>query len=131
MKLLKMILKTSGLPGFLLIMLFLNVPFNLSFALGFPQGTFVQINPELKVNRTSKGSVIVSSRNANGTAVRHEFTDFYADLVLAAYRKQRLDYIENNLRKKYYLSEDDCRREIKHALNVLMEWNIILVTDHT
>ncbi len=93
------------------------------------QDKTIKLNPEYKVNRSPKGAVIVSGKSAEGSEIRHEFRDFYADLIMAAYRKQSLANVENNLQKKYYLSEDDCRREIKHALNVLTEWNIILMND--
>ena len=89
----------------------------------------IRINPEFKINRISNGSVIVTSKNPENSEVRHEFTDFYADLLMAAYRKQGMDYITESLRKKYYMSEDDCRREIKHAVNILSEWKIILRDD--
>ena len=46
-------------------------------------------------------------------------------LLMAAYRKQNTEYIITSFSKKYYLSHDECRREIKHALNVLAEWNIV------
>ena len=90
------------------------------------QGETIRINPEFKINRVSNGAVIVTTKNPNEVQVKHEFKDFYADLLLAASRKQRMEYITETLMKKYYLSEDDCRREIKHALNVLAEWNIVL-----
>jgi hypothetical protein len=77
----------------------------------------------------SNGDVIVSSKNPEGSELKQRFTDFYADLLLAAYHKQRLDRIVENLGKKYYLSEDECRREIKHAINVLTDWKIILRED--
>jgi len=90
------------------------------------QGETIRINPEFKINRVSNGAVIVTTKDPKEVQVKHEFKDFYADLLFAASRKQRMDYITDTLKKKYYLSEDDCRREIKHALNVLAEWNIVL-----
>jgi hypothetical protein len=90
------------------------------------QDETIRINPEFKINRVSNGAVIVTTKNPNEVQVKHEFKDFYADLLFAASRKQRMEYITETLKKKYYLSEDDCRREIKHALNVLAEWNIVL-----
>lgn len=86
----------------------------------------VMLNPACKVKRLSNGTVIVSATERDSTIVKHEFTELYADLVMAAYRKQRLSLIVNNLSKKYYLSQDDCRREVKHALNELTEWQIVL-----
>ena len=90
------------------------------------QGEMIRINPEFKVNRGSNGVVVVTAKSQNEVQVKHEFRDFYADLLFAAVRKQRIEYITETLKKKYYLSEDECRREIKHALNVLTEWNIVL-----
>jgi hypothetical protein len=85
----------------------------------------IKLNPDCKVKRLSNGSVIISSRNMEGVEEKHQFTDFYADLLMAAYRKQKTEYIIASFSKKYYLSYDECRREIKHALNVLAEWNIV------
>lgn len=109
-----------------------------TLALLFPSGSFagstyksfqesrVILNPAYKVKRLSNGTVIVSIAENDGTIVKHEFRELYADLVMAAYRKQRMALIVNNLSKKYYLSEADCRREVKHALNELTEWQIVL-----
>jgi hypothetical protein len=96
---------------------------------GTNKGKNIRLNPEFKINRISNGSVVVTSKNPDEASVKHEFTDFYADLLMAAYRKQGIDYITETLRKKYYLSEDECRREIKHAVNILSEWKIILRDD--
>lgn len=86
----------------------------------------IKLNPDCQIRRMSNGTVIVIMKDQEGLEVKHQFNDIYADLLLAAHRKLRLPMIVNNLSKKYYLSEDDCRREIKHALNVLSEWNIIM-----
>jgi len=85
----------------------------------------IKLNPDCKVKRLSNGSVIISAKNTEGVEEKHQFTDFYADLLMAAYRKQKTEYILTSFSKKYYLSREDCRREIKHALNVLAEWNIV------
>jgi len=90
----------------------------------------IKLNPDCKIKRLSNGSVIVLAKNEEGVEVKHEFTDFYADLLLAAYRKQTTGFILDSFSRKYYLSEDDCRREIKHALNILAEWNIVLRDNH-
>ena len=87
--------------------------------------TIIKLNPDFKLKRLSGGVVVMTSVQ-NGETVKHEFTDLYADLLLAAYRKQRLGYIIDTLSKKYYCSSEDCRRQIKHALNVLAEWNVVL-----
>lgn len=85
----------------------------------------IRLNPDCKVKRLSNGSVIISAKNNEGVEEKHQFTDFYADLLMAAYRKQKTEYILDSFSKKYYLSHDECRREIKHAVNVLAEWNIV------
>ena len=89
----------------------------------------IRLNPDCKVKRLSNGSVIISAKNTEGVEEKHQFTDFYADLLMAAYRKQKTEYILTSFSKKYYLSRDECRREIKHALNVLAEWNIVQLDD--
>jgi hypothetical protein len=124
--------KTARLYSTLLILAFIISPSVAGIHDNVPQklqSKTIRINPEFKINRISNGSVIVTSKNAEDSEVKHEFTDFYADLLMAAYRKQGIDFIIENLRKKYYLSEDDCRRELKHALNILSEWKIILRDD--
>ena len=85
----------------------------------------IRLNPDCKVKRLSNGSVIISSKNTEGVEEKHQFTDFYADLLMAAYRKQNTESILTSFCKKYYMSRDECRREIKHALHVLSEWNIV------
>lgn len=87
------------------------------------------LNPDCKIKRMSTGEVIVYTKNSGGESVNHHFNDFYADLLLAAYRKQRIEFIVETFSRKYYLSEDECRREVKHAVNILNEWNIILRDD--
>ncbi|MBP1670280.1 MAG: hypothetical protein H6Q21_2646 [Bacteroidetes bacterium] len=87
--------------------------------------TVVKLNPDYKLKRMSNGTVVMSALR-NGETIRHEFTDIYADILLAAYRKQRLGYIMESLSKKYYYSDEECRREIK---NVLSEWDIVLRED--
>jgi hypothetical protein len=91
----------------------------------------IKLNPDCKVKRMSNGTVIISARNPEGIEEKHELNDFYADLVMAAYRKQKTEYILTSFSKKYYLSRDECRRELKHALNVLSEWNIVQLDNRT
>lgn len=114
-------IKTSSLLVFLLL-------FSL-FSYGNPgipsADDVIKLNPDCKVKRMSNGSVIISSKNTEGIEEKHQLTDFYADLVMAAYRKQKTEYILESFSKKYFLSRDECRREIKHAVNVLSEWNIV------
>jgi hypothetical protein len=92
------------------------------------EGKNVRINPQYKISRTSDGSVIVTSKDPKAD-FRQEFTDFYADLLMETYRKHNMNYIVETLRKKYYMSQEECRREIKHAINTLSEWKIILRDD--
>lgn len=125
----KYILPVFRFPGIFIFMILMSLPANS----GSPDKSFydgnIKLNPEWKVKRLSTGAVHVFTRDKDGTEIKHEFTDFYADLIMAAYRKQRMEYIVDSLGKKYYLSEDDCRREIKHAVNVLSEWKILLRDD--
>jgi hypothetical protein len=93
------------------------------------ESDILKINPEYKIKRFPNGKVIVYSSPDNGEKVVHDFTDFNADILLAALRKQRLGNVMLNLSRKYGLSEDECRRKIKHSINVLEEWEIILQTE--
>jgi hypothetical protein len=89
----------------------------------------LKINPEYKIKRYANGEVIAYAYLNDGEEIIHNFTDFNADILLAALRKQRLSNVMINLSRKYRLSEDECRRKIKHSINVLEEWEIILQTD--
>jgi hypothetical protein len=94
-----------------------------------PENTYsgyIKLNPEFKIKRMSNGEVIVTSKNEDGAEFKQQFTGFYADLLLAAYKKHKMEFILDSFSKKYFLSEDECRRQIKHALNVLSEWKIII-----
>ena len=90
--------------------------------------SFIKLNPDFKLKRLSNGKVEMIAVQ-NGKAIKHQFEDIYADLLVGAYRKQRMGVIVNTISKKYYYSYEDCRREIKHALNVLSDWNIVLRDD--
>jgi hypothetical protein len=117
--------KTLG--AFLLFLLIATLPgYGLSCHSRQPDNDVVKINPHCKVKRFSNGDVLVTLSDANGKVESHRFSDFYADVVMAAYRKQRMEYIIQTLGKKYGLSEDECRRDIKHALNTLLEWGIVI-----
>jgi hypothetical protein len=109
--------------NFLLLLIFSIVSVTIS-ASSF-DNTIIKLNPDFKLKRLSNGTVVMSAIQ-NGETVKHQFKDLYADLLLAAYRKQRLGFIMDSLTKKYYFSDEECRREIKHALNVLAEWRIVL-----
>lgn len=93
----------------------------------FSNDDILRINPSYKLERMSNGEVIIHTGVEQGVKESHSFHDFYADLLLAAHRKQRMEYVLQTLSNKYYLSDDECRRELKHALNVLSEWNIVLL----
>lgn len=115
--------RTTGILFFLMVMSFV-------INAGDTSRTFnevdIRLNPQCKIKRFSNGEVLITSKNQEGLEVKHKFTDFYADLLLAAYRKQHMEFMLNTFSKKYTMSQDDCRREIKHAINVLADWNIIV-----
>jgi hypothetical protein len=130
MKFSKMSLKrVLNVAAIALLLLVISVPPMRAEGSGSSFAIAIQLNPECKFKRLSNGSVVIMARNDQGVEVKHEFSDFYADLLTAAYKKQRTEYILESFAKKYYLSEDECRREIKHAMNVLSEWNILLRDD--
>ncbi len=93
------------------------------------ESDILKINPEYKIKRYANGKVIAYASQENGEKIVHDFTDFNADILLAALRKQRISSVMLNLSRKYGLSEDECRRKIKHSINVLEEWEIILQPD--
>ncbi len=86
----------------------------------------LKLNPDYKLKRLSTGTVIIYSNKENGEVVRHEFENVYADILLGAIRRQSIDQLIPVLSRKYYFGEDECRREIKHAVHVLEEWNILV-----
>jgi hypothetical protein len=117
----------KDLGAFIILLLITVMPadcFSLSY--GQTAGDIARINPQCKIKRFSNGDVLVTMSNQNGKAESHRFSDFYADVIMATFRKQRMEYIIQTLGKKYGLSEDDCRRDIKHALNTLSEWGIVI-----
>jgi hypothetical protein len=121
------ILKSAlGLSLWLLLLLPVHINAETLTSQDSNLGKNIRLNPQYKISRISNGDVIITSKNPAEKEVKHKFTDFYADLLMAAYRQQSIDNMVISLKKKYYLSEDDCRRELKHAINVLMEWKIIL-----
>ena len=87
------------------------------------------INPAYKIKRMSTGLVIAYSAQKDGESVRHEFENIYADVLLGAVRKQSVNQLIPILARKYYYPIDECRREIKHAVHVLEEWEILLSDD--
>ena len=90
------------------------------------EGEVIHLNTSLKLKRMSNGEVIISSPETTDFK-NLTFTDFYADILMAAYRNQRLEYVIETCSKKYFSSTEECRREVKHAVNVLSEWKIIII----
>lgn len=121
--------RTLGISGLLALAYFVLSIQTIAAADEWYSGKNIRINPQYKISRTSDGSVIVTSKDPKNAEFRQEFTDFYADFLMEAYRKHSMNYIVESLRKKYYMSEEECRREIKHAINTLAEWKIILRDD--
>ena len=95
----------------------------------FDESDILKINPDYKIKRYSDGNVVVYSSLEDGEKIVHNFTDFNADILLAALRKQKVDNVIFVLSRKYSLSEDECRRKVKHSINVLAEWDIIIGGD--
>ncbi len=85
----------------------------------------LKINPAYKIKRFGNGKVIAYA-SLDGEKIEHDFTDFNADILLSAIRKQKLSSVIINLSRKYGLSEDECRRKVKHSINVLESWDIII-----
>ena len=117
----------SGRIFYLLITLFL-----ISVPSAFPTETLISgkgekitINPEFKFKRFSNGTVEIYRVNDKDQK-KYKFTDFNADLLLSAYRHMNSDQIIYVLSKKYDLSRVDCRRQMKHSLNILEDWGIVL-----
>jgi hypothetical protein len=114
-------------PGKLVLLVSLTFIFSSAlFAFNQGGGEAIRFNSEYKLKRMSNGEVIIS-HSQNPGIKNLTFTDFYADILLAAYRNQKMDYIIRACTDKYFSSEDECRREVKHAVNVLSGWNIIIV----
>lgn len=115
----------TQLIGSVILTILFTIPVNAAASDAYKDEN-IRINPEFKINRSSNGDVVVTNKNPESTAFRHEFKDFHADLLMATYRKQGMGHTIETLSKKYYLSKEECRREIKHAINILAEWNIVL-----
>jgi hypothetical protein len=115
---------------FFTFMLLFGVQYLSVSALGFfDDSDILKINPEFKIKRYSNGTVIAYAFREDGEKVELDFKDFNADVLLAAIRKQRVENVILNLSRKYRLSEDECRRNLKHSINVLEEWDIIISGD--
>ncbi len=118
--------KFSKVLLFAFVLVFSIQSLSLSALSFFDDSDILKINPEFKIKRYSDGTVIAYSSLENGAKIVHDFTDFNADVLLAALRKQRVENVILNLSRKYRLSEDECRRKVKHSINVLEEWDIIV-----
>jgi hypothetical protein len=122
MKKVKRLLRATGL--FILLISARPLFIYGSFPAG--EGDVIRFNSSFKMKRMSNGEVIVT--NPEETTLKNlTFKDMYADIILAAYRNQKMDYVIETCSRKYYLSDDECRREVKHALNVLSEWKIVFI----
>ncbi|MBN2347587.1 MAG: hypothetical protein JXJ22_02045 [Bacteroidales bacterium] len=85
----------------------------------------IRLNPDFKLKRYSNG--IVEVYNLKETkADKYHFNDFNADVLLAIYRRQTTEQMIPVLARKYSISHEESRRKIKHSLNILSDWNIIL-----
>ena len=100
-----------------------NIP--LSGTRMMDEGEKITINPEFKFKRLSNGTVEMY-RIKDENQKKYRFTDFNADLLLSAYRRMNSDQIISVLSKKYDLSIVECRRQMKHSLNILEDWGIVL-----
>jgi len=95
----------------------------------FNDSDVIKINPAFKIKRYSNGNVIAYKAIDDGAKVEYYFKDLNGDILLAAIRKQKLSSVILSLSRKYELSEMECRRRIKHSINVLEEWGIIVKRD--
>jgi hypothetical protein len=93
----------------------------------FSDDDVLRLNPIYKLKRMSNGEVIIYEKDQEPSESNLSFYDFNADVLLAAFRNQRVEYVIKTMSDKYYLSDDECRRELKHAVNVLSEWDIVLM----
>ena len=89
------------------------------------EGTKITINPEFKFKRLSNGTVEMY-RIKDKDQKKYRFTDFNADILLSAYRRLSLDQMISILSRKYDLSTEECRRQLKHSVNILEDWGIVL-----
>jgi hypothetical protein len=112
---------------FTIVALLFMVSIGSAFCGPVDDADIISLNPAYKLKRMSNGEVIIYSSNEVNGNNNLSFENFYADLLLAAYRNQRMGSIVKTFSEKYFLSDDECRREVKHALNVLSEWDIIRV----
>ncbi len=121
---------TSAFSRFLIIMSVLLFSGQLMMANGlsriYDDSQVLKINPNYKIKRLSTGIVIATTNLGNGQTVTHEFHDISAEVLLAAIRRQPVRLIIPVIARKYYIDLDESRREVKHAINVLTEWDILV-----
>ena len=129
----KLIFKGIGLSGNIKLLIYIQLILFLCVGALTPangqstgESHILRVNPEYKIKRLSTGTVIATKNLANGEVVEHKFDELYADVLLAAYRRQSVRQILPVITKKYYFDKDECRREIKHVINVLTDWDILL-----
>jgi hypothetical protein len=121
--------KGFGIPGIFIFVVFFSLTI-MGETNPLPDNTVsYRFNPEYKIKRMSNGEIVVFKNHPQSDDIKHKFSGLSADLLFAIYRKQSMSVIENSLSKKYYLSYDECRREIKHAINVFAQWNIVLIDE--
>ncbi len=121
----------NRISRFVLLFVFITIIISLNTYASIPEITTgdrdaLLINPAFKIKRMSTGIVIAYSKQSEGEAIRHEFDNLYADVLLGAVRKQSIRQLIPILARKYYYGLDECRREIKHAVHVLEEWEILV-----
>jgi hypothetical protein len=114
------------IAGILSLFVFLSVHVDRDGLNNNPPAGNVRFNTDYRIKRMSNGEVIVLSKSQSKEQFSQRFKDLSADLILGLYRNQSMDYIMTSIAKKYYLTKDECRREVKSAINVLVEWNIII-----
>ena len=117
----------SRWTAFFLLFAFVATLYGASASPVFSDDDVLRLNPMYKLKRMSTGEVIIYQKDQQPSESNLSFFDFNADVLLAAYRSQRVEYIVKTMSEKYFLSAEECRRELKHAINVLSEWDIILI----
>jgi hypothetical protein len=127
-------LSSKLIPRFFYLFVIITVLFSTNTYASIPEvlkgdKDALVINPAYKIKRMSTGVVIAYSTQMDGEAVRHEFENLYADVLLGAVRKQSISQLIPILARKYYYATDECRREIKHAVHVLEEWEILVADE--
>ncbi len=123
------LLQTSKLSFLVFLLVFTFNFSSIASANYLNDSDVIKINPAFKIKRYSNGNVIAYKAIDDGAKVEYNFKDLNGDILLAAIRKQKLSSVILSLSRKYELSEMECRRRIKHSINVLEEWGIIVKRD--